>query len=368
MTGKPQRLLSLDALRGLSVIGMVLVNAVAVFHYRTGHDVYGVLLHASWAGITLADLVFPFFIFMVGVSLPYALGGIKERDGLTVAVFFKLSRRALLLFLIGLGLTLSFADWSEPIRLLGVLQRIGLTFLIGAVLFLVCGWRALLALAVILLVGYHGLLMLDIPDAPRNLLVPGQNFSSWVDRLILGAHIYHPTASLPFEPEGLLGTFPSVAQALLGALAGLYIKTHGGTVQTVIRFALAGLLLLIMGYALSGLHPIIKALWSSSFVLATTGYALVCFALLIWVLDIRGWRGWPVSFMRAFGINAITAYVVHTYLLAPVTTNTASVTLVDGLSAFIGLHAAALFPAFAVIFLTWIPVEVMRRKGWILKV
>ncbi len=368
MTEKPQRLLALDALRGLSVIGMVLVNAVAVFHYRTEHEVYSVLLHASWAGITLADLVFPFFIFMVGVSMPYALGGIKERKGLTVAVFFKLAKRALLLFLIGLGLTLSFADWAEPIRLLGVLQRIGLTFLLGAMLFLVSGWRTLLLIAVIILVGYHGLLVLDIPDAPRDLLAPGQNFSSWVDRLILGAHIYHPAATLPFDPEGLLGTLPSVAQALLGALAGLYIKTHGGTVQTVMRFAVAGILLLTAGYALNGLHPIVKAVWSSTFVLATTGYALVCFAFLIWLLDIKGWRGWSVTFMQAFGINAITAYVIHTYLLAPVTTNTASVTLVNGLSPFMGVHAAGLLPAFAVIILTWLPVEIMRRKGWILKV
>lgn len=368
MTDKPQRLLALDAFRGLSVTGMVLVNAVAVFHYRTGYDVSGILLHASWAGLTLADLVFPFFIFMVGVSMPYALGGIKEREGLTVAVFFKLAKRALLLFLIGLGLTLSFADWAEPIRLLGVLQRIGITFLLGAVLFLVCGWRTLLVVAATILVGYHAILLLDIPDAPRNLLVPGQNFSSWVDRLILGAHIYHPAAKLPFEPEGLLGTLPSVAQALLGALAGLYIKTHGGTVQTVMRFAVAGVILLTAGYALNGLHPIVKALWSSTFVLATTGYALVCFAFLIWLLDIKGWRGWPVTFMQAFGINAITAYVIHTYLLAPVTTHSASTALVNAVSPFIGAHAAALFPAFAVIVLTWVPLDVMRRKGWILKV
>lgn len=365
---KSQRLLSLDALRGLSVIGMVLVNAVAVYHYGTGGDVYSVLLHASWDGITVADLVFPFFIFMVGVSMPFALGGVKANGGLTLAVFLKLVKRAALLFLIGLGLTLSFADWSEPVRLLGVLQRIGLTFLLAAVLFLVCGGRMLLAVATAILVGYHGILLLDIPDAPRDLLVPGQNFSNWADRVILGAHIYHPTAPLPFEPEGLLGTLPSVAQALLGALAGLIVKSQGATLRTVTQFAAASILLMVAGYGLAGIHPIVKATWSSTFVLATSGYALLCFAGLIWALDIRGLRGPWVTFMQAFGINAITAYVIHTYLLSPVTTNGTSRTVVSGLEGLVGAETAALLPAFAVILFTWIPVEVMRRKGWILKV
>jgi predicted acyltransferase len=366
---KPPRLLSLDVMRGISVIGMILVNAVAVFHYGTGLPVYSLLLHASWAGLTLADLVFPFFIFMVGVSLPFALGDARKSGGLTARLLLRLLKRAALLFLIGLGLTLSFADWSEPIRLLGVLQRIGLTFLIAAVLYLTCGWRTLLGVAAAILVAYHGLLMLPVPDAPLDLLAPGQNFSSWLDRAILGNHIYHPAALLPFEPEGILGTLPSVAQALLGALCGLYVRHGTGALATrAARLGIAGLLMLGAGYGLAPLHPIIKAVWSSSFVLATTGLALMLFAFLLWALDIRGWRGWPVTFARAFGINAITAYVLHTYLLPPVTTSPLAAGAVGILKDIAGAKAAALLPALTVIFLTWLPVEIMQRKGWMLKV
>jgi len=368
MVEKKDRLLSLDALRGLSVIGMVLVNSIAVYHYGTGKPALAPLLHAPWAGLTVADLVFPFFIFMVGVSLPFALGGQKEKAGLTGPVLLRLLKRSALLFLIGLGLTLSFADWNEPIRLLGVLQRIGLTFLAAAILFLTFSWRTLAVIALVILVGYHGALMLNVPDAALDLLAPGQNFSSWFDRAILGDHVYHPTAPLPFEPEGLLGTLPSIAQALLGVLAGLYIKTRGGTTGTVGRFVLAGVILTALGYGLAPFHPIIKAVWSSTFVLVTTGLGLLTFAFLIWAIDIKGHRSWGVSFLQAFGINAITAYVLHTYLMGPLLLNRFADHLVDGLGGTIGVPVAMLLPAIGVILVTWVPLAVMQRRKIILKV
>lgn len=368
MVDKKARLLSLDVLRGLSVIGMVLVNSIAVYHYDTGREVYAPLLHAPWAGLTVADLVFPFFIFMVGVSLPFALAGAKASGGLSGPVTLKLLKRAAILFLVGLGLTLSFAYWDGSIRLLGVLQRIGLTFFAAAVLYLSFSPRSLAAMAIIILTGYHGLLMLDIPDATRDLLMPGQNFSSWFDRAILGDMIYHPTAPLPFEPEGILGTLPSIAQALLGSLTGLYLKTKGGSIETVGRLAIAGVALTALGYALAPFHPIIKAVWSSSFVLVTTGLALITFAFLIWAVDLKGHRSWAVTFAQAFGINAITAYVVHTYLMGPMLLNNFNHNLVAGLSGTVGTEAATLVSATFVIIATWIPVEAMRRKGWVLKV
>lgn len=368
MVEKKDRLLSLDALRGLSVIGMVLVNSIAVYHYGTGKPVFEPLLHAPWAGLTIADLVFPFFIFMVGVSLPFALGAVREKSGLSGAVLLRLFKRSALLFLIGLGLTLSFADWSEPIRLLGVLQRIGLTFFAAAILFLSFSWRSLAIITVIILVGYHGLLLLDVPDAPRDLWAPGQNFSSWFDRALLGDHVYNPSAPLPFEPEGILGTLPSVAQALLGTLAGLFIKHRGGTENTVAKLAGAGTILALVGFAVSSFDPIVKAVWSSSFVLTTTGIALLLFAILIWVIDIKGHRSFPVTFMQAFGINAITAYVLHTYLMGPMLLNSFADSLVDGLGGTIGVPAAALLPAFGVILATWVPVAVMQRRKIVLKV
>lgn len=366
--GEQKRLLSLDVLRGLSVIGMVLVNSVAVYHYGSGEPVYASLLHASWAGITIADLVFPFFIFMVGVSLPFALGTTKARDGLTGSLFLKLLKRATLLFLIGLGLTLSFADWDSAIRLLGVLQRIGLTFLAAAILYVSFSWRSLLAMAILILLAYHGIQLLPVPDTARDLLAPGQNFSHWFDRALLGDNIYHPSADLPFEPEGILSTLPSIAQALLGALTGLYLKHKGGTPGVVGRLAISGAVLALIGYGLAPLHPIVKATWSSTFVLATTGYALLTFAFLIWALDIKGHRSPPVTFAQAFGINAITAYVLHTYLMAPVLLSGPSLGFIANTRDTLTPELAALIPALVVILLTWVPVAIMQKRGWILKV
>jgi predicted acyltransferase len=362
------RLLSLDVFRGLAVIGMIFVNSVAVFHYGADVPAYGIFLHADWAGLTVADLVFPFFIFMVGVSLPFALGSVKAGPGLSTAVTLRLLKRAVLLFLIGLGLTLSFADWSEPIRLLGVLQRIGLTFFFAALLYLTCGTRALVAVIAVILLGYHGLQTLPVPDAAVDLHAPGQNFSSWFDRFILGSHVYAKNAPIPFEPEGILGTLPSIAQALMGALTGMLLRARGCTTATLQHLALAGLVLTILGFALAPLHPIVKATWSSTFVLATSGLALLVFALLIWCLDVKGWRGPAATFAQAFGINAITAYVVHTYAMAPLLLNGVTASAQDSLAGVMPPALAMLLPVALVVVASWLPVALMKKKGVILKV
>lgn len=363
-----QRLLSLDVFRGLAVIGMIFVNSVAVFHYGADVPAYGIFLHADWAGLTVADLVFPFFIFMVGVSLPFALSATKESAGLTSAVTLKLLKRAALLFLVGLGLTLSFADWSEPIRLLGVLQRIGLTFFFAAVIYLTCGTRALVGIILAILVGYHVLQMLPVPDTVLDLYAPGQNFSSWFDRAVLGDHVYARGAPVPFEPEGILGTLPSIAQALMGTLAGILIRAKGCTTATLKYMLLAGFALTALGVALAPFHPIVKATWSSAFVLVTTGLALLMFAALIWCLDMKGWRGPLATFAQAFGINAITAYVVHTYVMGPLLLNGVTASVQNTLSGVMPPTLAMLIPVLLVVIASWLPVAVMKKKGIILKV
>lgn len=365
---KQQRLLSLDVLRGLTVIGMVLVNSVATFHYDSGAAVYGPLLHASWAGITIADLVFPFFIFMVGVSIPFALSGLKEREGLTSATNLRLLKRGGLLFLIGLALTLSFADWSAPIRLLGVLQRIGLTFVIASLLFMVLGWRALAAVAVAILLAYDPTTLIPIPDAPTDYLAPGQNFSSWLDRALLGAHVYNPTIDLPFEPEGLFGTLPSVAQAIIGILTGMWLKARSASADTLKPLVGVALAIIVLGHAWAVWFPPVKAIWSSAFVWLTSGYALLLLILLYWLLDVRGVSVPGATFAQAFGINAITAYVVHTYLMGPMLLNGWHTAFYDILRPSIGSELAAMPGPLLVIIASWIPVAIMQRRGIILKV
>lgn len=362
-----ERLLSLDVFRGLAVIGMIFVNSVSVFHYGASVPAYDIFLHAPWAGLTIADLVFPFFIFMVGVSLPFALSGVKETAP-TRGLILKLLKRSALLFLIGLALTLSFADWSEPIRLLGVLQRIGITFFGAAIFFIGYGWRGQLGLIVIILVGYHFLQMIPIPDGETNLLEPGLNYSNWFDRYFLGDHVFARNAPAPYEPEGLLGTLPSIAQALMGALTGMYIRHRGAGTVLLRHMCFTGLILTILGFALSGIHPIVKATWSSTFVLTTSGMALLVFAILIWMLDIKGWRGPLTRFGQAFGINAITAYVVHTYLMGPVLLNPVTTGMQDSLAALMSPTLAMLLPVVIVVMLSWIPIAIMQKRGIILKV
>lgn len=361
------RLLSLDVFRGLAVIGMIFVNSVAVFHYGADVPAYGIFLHAPWAGLTIADLVFPFFIFMVGVSLPFALSGVKDTAP-TRGLILKLIKRAGLLFLIGLALTLSFADWSEPIRLLGVLQRIGITFLGAAIFFIGYGWRGQLGLIVLILVGYHFLQMIPIPDGEINLLEPGLNYSSWFDRYFLGDHVYARNEPVPFEPEGLLGTLPSIAQALMGALTGMYIREKGAGMGLLRNMCLAGLVLTSLGFALADIHPIVKATWSSTFVLTTSGLALLVFAILIWMLDMKGWRGPLASFGQAFGVNAITAYVIHTYLMGPVLLNGVTAGLQSTLAGLVAPELAMLLPITCIVLMCWVPVAVMQKRGLILKV
>lgn len=363
-----QRLLSLDVMRGLTVIGMVLVNSAAVFHYGSGGTVWGPLLHAPWAGITIADLVFPFFIFMVGVSIPFALTGLKEREGLTRATMLRLLKRGTLLFLIGLVLTISLKGIDGPIRLLGVLQRIGLTFVIASLLFMTCSWRTLAFTALVILLVHDPITLIPIPDAETDFLAPGQNFSDWLDRLVLGSNIYAPGNPLPFEPEGILGTLPSVAQALIGILAGTWLKANAGKADLLKPVWQAGAILLAFGLMWALVFPPVKALWSSSFVWITSGLALWLLAALYWWLDIKQVPLPGSRFCQAFGINAITGYVVHTYLMRPMLNTGPNLAVYETLQTYVPAAVASLPGCIAVIIATWIPVAIMQKKGWILKI
>lgn len=362
------RLLSLDVMRGLTVIGMVVVNSAAVFHFATGKPVFDILLHATWQGITFADLVFPFFIFMVGVSIPFAFQGSKKRNAVTSAVALKIIKRGAILFAIGWLLTASLADWSEPIRLLGVLQRIGLTFIIASFLYLKLTWRVLMAVAVFILLAYDPLVLLPIPDATSDYLRPGQNFSSWLDRALLGAYIYNPGADLPFEPEGLLGTLPSVAQAIIGVLVGRWLKKGQHAPADIWRFAAIGFTLALAGCVWSLQLPPVKAIWSTAFVLETSGWAMIALVGLYWLLDVRQARVFGTSFAQAFGVNAITAYVLHTYLMHPMLTSEPTLNLYGWLSGLMPSAAASLPGIMVVVLATWLPLWIMKRQSVILKV
>jgi predicted acyltransferase len=360
------RVVSLDLLRGLTVIGMIVVNSAAYLQSLGGYPAWPPLLHSEWAGYTLADAVFPAFIFMVGVSIAFSLGPARDAP-LPVG---RLAARSLRL--IAFGLLISNLYWladpaHNPWRAFGVLQRIGLTFLPAALIYLRTGPRTRLAIAAVLLIAYWPLALAPIPDgSATDLHAVGANFVSWTERAFLGPHAYR-TGPHGYDPEGLLGVLPSLAQALIGALAGDWLRSRAGRRSAPLGLAAAGVALTVAGLAWSLVLPPVKALWTSSYVLLSSGPPLLVLAGLYAALDLRGWRLPGQAFVLAFGVNAIFAYIVHE-LASIVLKAQAARTLYGWAGAVLPGEAAALAPVAAFVVLLWIPLAYLYRRRWIIKI
>ena len=287
---RPARLLSLDAFRGLTIAGMLVVNSPG------NNAAYAPLEHAQWHGCTPTDLVFPFFLFIVGAAAAFALARRKEAGEVP---WPQMLRRAAALF--GLGLFLcAIPDWHpETIRILGVLQRIALCYLAVSWIYLKTGPRGQAALAGALLAGYAAALAW----AP---LTPEASLPCRLDRLLLGRHAYHQGL---FDPEGVLSTLPAIATTLLGLLAGQWLRSARLAMTKVWGLALAGAAAAAAGAVWSLWLPLNKSLWTSSYVLYTGGLAAMTLAACYWVLDVRGWRAWAGP-LEVLGVNAIAAYVL----------------------------------------------------------
>ena len=337
LSALPQnRLLALDVFRGLTITAMVLVNNPGSWSY-----VYSPMLHAKWHGYTPTDLIFPFFVFIVGISISIVLTREIQKGTNRIALVKSAAVRAIKLCLLGLFLAVFYFNihdanysWLQDqvfdVRVLGVLQRLGLVFLMTFVLVLffkpLARWVWLFGL----LVGYW-LVMAYLPYSDANgemyvgLFQHGNSFAAWLDDRILGAsHSYYKTAMpFAFDPEGILSTLPAVASALTGVFTGsLLINKDVQLADKVKKLVSCGLLSLALGYAWSTIFPINKALWTSSFVLVTTGWAMLLLAALIWLIDMRGKKLWSAPFV-VFGANAIFFYMfsgvlARIFLMIPV--------------------------------------------------
>jgi predicted acyltransferase len=287
-----KRLASLDALRGCTVAAMLLVNDPGDW----GH-VYAPLQHAAWHGCTPTDLVFPFFLFVVGVSTAWALLPRLEQGVAPASVVRTALRRALRILAWGVAINL-LAAWLLPgahLRLPGVLQRIGVCFAAVALFAVYTRPRTQWFAIVGLLLGYAGLLLAG------GSLEPWVNIVSRTDSAVFGRFVYlvDPATGRGHDPEGLLGTLPSLATTLLGLRVGCWLRR--GEIRQLL---IGGVLLLLLGALWSLWLPLNKNLWTSSFVLWTAGWATLALLALHWLVDRRGWRAWG----RRFGINAIAAY------------------------------------------------------------
>lgn len=284
------RLHSLDTFRGLTIALMILVNSPG------SHAIYPALEHALWNGCTLADLVFPFFLFIVGISCSLSLSTFTSRT--------KILKRSALIFAVGLLLN-AFPNHLhfEQLRLLGVLQRIAICYCAAAFIYLNFDKKTHLILIFSFLLGYWGIMVYFSPET----FTADNNVAALIDRTMLGPmHLYRPT----FDPEGLLSTLPAIATTLLGNLTGLWLREK----TTAKIMALRGGLMIFFGLAWSILCPLNKTIWSSSYVLYTAGIALVIFAFLYWFIDIRKHTSWCI-FFDVFGVNALAAYVLHVFFL-----------------------------------------------------
>jgi predicted acyltransferase len=306
-TSFSQRLLSLDVFRGLTIVGMILVNSPG------NEKAYKIFYHSPWNGCTPADLVFPFFIFIMGVSLTFSLTKQKEQALPLRSLMLKILQRTLLIFLLGLFLNAfpRHFNW-DTLRLPGVLQRIALCYFFAALLFLTTKTRTQVWITASLLLGYWlSLSLILAPGGGTPLLTPEDNLAAYLDRFIFTpAHLYQPT----YDPEGLLSTLPALATALIGTLTGQGLLSSKKETFKLGGLSVIGLLLAATGWFWGLFFPINKALWTSSFVLWTGGLALLLFALIYGLVDYKRWRLGSKPF-EIFGVNALAAYFLHIFFL-----------------------------------------------------
>ena len=364
------RLVSLDLLRGLTVMGMILVNSMAGMAGEGA--VYPTLLHSHWDGVTLADLVFPAFLFMVGVSIPLSL---RERPRAPVPPSEQHSRiiwRSIRLLLLGFILSNIwwFSDFSATTwRLFGVLQRIGLAYCACALLFLWCAPKTRLIIAGAILVLYWPINLIPALDGlPNDLWQRGHNFVASVDRVLLGDHNYVKGPE-GYDPEGLLGTLPAIAQGLIGIAVG-ELMLRSGEKSVTRPLLLIGAAMLAAGILWAFAFPVVKDIWSSSFVLVTSGITALSLAVLHLLFDghlITGIRGLIGLVILPFGVNAIAAYVLHMVtgsmlgwdlLLAPY----------RALSPSVGPELASFVPVGLYMFFIWLAAYYLYRRKWMVRI
>lgn len=317
-----ERYYSLDVFRGATVALMILVNNPGSW----GH-IYGPLKHAPWHGCTPTDLVFPFFLFAVGNAMAFVMPGLQQAGA---AVFWKkVLRRFLLIFLIGLFLNWSpfvkwqddvlvFKSWTDPqnplsgIRLLGVLQRIALAYLLAAILIYFTQTRLTFYLSCLILLGYWALLLVfGTPGDPYSL----QGFiGTRVDLALLGAAHVYKGEGVPFDPEGLVSTLPAVVQVVLGYFTGQYIRLKGKNFEMLSHLFIAGIILAGAGLMWGEVFPVNKKIWTSSYVLYTTGLALMVLGLLVYLIEFKGVKGGWSRFFDVFGKNPLFIFVLSGFL------------------------------------------------------
>jgi len=304
ITDNSQRLVSLDVFRGATIAGMLVVNTPGTWEHA-----YPQLLHAEWNGWTYTDTIFPFFLFIVGVSMAFSFSRrLAEGAGRGTLLLHTL-RRSAIIFGLGLALnTLSFLLFHRSqVRIPGVLQRIGVCFFFAALIYLALGPRGLVPAAAVLLAVYWALMtFVPVPGYGTGRLDVEGNLAAWLDRAILGAHTWKHNPG--WDPEGLLSSLSAIATTLFGIAAGEWLRLPSPWGRKLAGLMAGGAIAFSLGLLWGTAFPINKNLWTSSYSLLMSGLAAVCLALCLWIVDVKGWKKWSRSF-EWLGTNAIALFV-----------------------------------------------------------
>lgn len=370
-----ERLVSLDVFRGATIAGMILVNDAGDWN-----KTYAPLLHAEWNGWTPTDLIFPFFLFILGVAIPYAFAGRLERSGGDRGPLHRqIVRRTLILLALGLFLNwfpFYSVNWPAA-RIPGVLQRIAVVYFFAALAWLHLGRRSRMALTVALLAGYWlAMVLIPVPGHGAGDLSPDGNLAGWLDHLVLGRHTWRKAPG-PGDPEGILSTVPAIATALLGLLTGAWLRSPRTRREKLVGLLLWGCAATIAGLVLGLWFPINKNLWTSTYVLFTGGLALLLLAATYEFVDRRGWDAWARPFL-VFGTNAIVAFFGSTLMakilyLIHTTDGAETVTLQQWLyrhlsASWLPDYAASLAWALAFLGLWWGLMTILYRRRIFIKI
>lgn len=318
MSSLKERFLALDVFRGMTICFMIIVNTPG-----SGAIAYSPLHHATWDGFTPTDLVFPSFLFAVGNAMSFSLK--KYRLISNSAFLTKIIKRTILIFLIGyLMYWFPFFRLNDagqitgaPIantRIMGVLQRIALCYFFGSLLVHYLSSKNVIIVSIILLVGYW-VLLLAFGDSSQPLSMSG-NAGLYLDRFLMGNdHLYHGER-IPFDPEGWLGTLPAIVNVVIGFFAGKFIQEKGKSFECLSKLMLVGTLLIFIAICWNIYFPINKKLWTSSFVLVTSGIDLLIISALIYILEMKNWNAFRWSgFFQIFGRNPLFIYILSELLV-----------------------------------------------------
>ncbi|HEX5111822.1 MAG TPA: heparan-alpha-glucosaminide N-acetyltransferase domain-containing protein [Saprospiraceae bacterium] len=366
MTAQPaNRLIFLDAMRGFTIAAMILVNFPGNEEY-----VFSPLRHTVWNGLTPTDLIAPFFLFIVGISIVLSYGKRLEKGDSKGDLYKKIFWRFVKIYALGISLNLlPDFDFSE-LRYTGVLPRIALVFLPCAFIFLNTSFRQQVWIGVLILVAYWlAMTLIPTPGVGKVMLDPGVNLAAWVDSKYLPGRMWQGT----WDPEGILSTFPAIVTGITGLLAGHLLISKRTPTDKVIYLMIFGLISGVAGYVWGLTFPVNENLWTSSFVLVTSGMAAMILGATYYVVDIRGFTGW-VNPGIIFGANAIGVYVLADLLalifyVFPMGSATLNIHLTEAMTNF-GIPPRLSSCCYALFFLcvNFIPAYFLYKKKIFIKV